>query len=235
MKKPTKKRIIKITIITIATIVTLGILGFAFFFYVGFLMNTRHWVDPNWDSSHRIIEDTFQAEQNTQDWKTYRNEEFGFEVKLPLGCEFEEEKALKKGFTNGSFSMDLKCLDLALTSRNLVGFLHISVYPNFNKRKEGERGALNKDQLNAFCGIGSISYLSLEIKQPISRIPLCYQNLQFGYTTYNYNFVRDNVGYRFSIIRYFTNSRSNPKQPIHSDDIKTEKAILESFRFIDIK
>jgi hypothetical protein len=156
----------------------------------------------------RIVEDTWKAEENIGDWKTNRYEEFGFEMKLPPGCQlFRSPYEWKGNIFWVDFWLDSEC---------------------YNKKKDDENGGVtfrffsmitNEGTQNP-CGIEN--RVTLTSNNPMLEAKLCYMSPSQGFISYNYAFVRNGKSYTF-----FTG---------HSDktyNIKIEKAILNSFRFID--
>ena len=211
-------------------LLSLSLIFLSFLIFVYLVLFHERKGDPNWDYSYRFLKDEFLSQENTSDWQIYRNEEAGFEIKLPPGCEFKEEKEVsEKGFVNLRFSLNLDCFKSSLYLKKAKGTLDIYVYPKFNIRKDGERGFFNNNLVNIACDVKFVSYLFPEIKQPIGKIPVCYQNIG-TYATYDYNFVRKNTGYRFVIWKLF---QETPDQSLYLEEIPTEKAILQSFRFLD--
>lgn len=64
--------------------------------------------DPLTPKIYENIRDSFQIMDETADWKTYRNEEYGFEIKYPEGTRVEEQKGLwenKYNYTDIGFSL----------------------------------------------------------------------------------------------------------------------------------
>ncbi|MCA9365240.1 MAG: hypothetical protein KC736_05085 [Candidatus Moranbacteria bacterium] len=160
-----------------------------------------------------LVHDIWEAETNTRDWKTYRNDEFGFEVKLPEGCEFEKETKSEAGY----FKLSSRCFldDEGISYTEINGGISLNVFSH-------------SDDLNRMAICRPEGIFNISSNQPLIEAEPCYQKLSSrragGMTTYYYSFTRsgDNKGYLFGI-----------SHDDESYNIKTEKAILESFRFID--
>lgn len=183
-------------------VLALGFLAFVILGYLAIMRGSLQGAQYDKSQAQRIVEDTWEAEKNTGDWKTYTNKEFGFEVKLPPGCELKETR-----YNSGEvhFGMTSSCFDSGKENAG-IGF---SFFPTVTN--EGTQNP---------CGVES--RITLISNNPLSEAKLCYQNLKWGFTTYDYAFVRNGKGYILATS--------------HLDktyNIRIEKAILNSFRFID--
>lgn len=78
-----KKNLIMVTIIILLLIVVIGV------FWLGKEKGVQEAVVPKDEQQSQVTqpEPTQEAEVDVSDWKTYRNEEYGFEVKYPSNWE----------------------------------------------------------------------------------------------------------------------------------------------------
>jgi len=191
--------------------VSLSFLGWWFWFEKGRNLDRNEAPITN----ERIVEDTWKAEENIGNWKTNRYKEFGFEVKLPPGCELVRTPYGWEGTTYSvDFWVDSECYSKKKDDekdeeiKRGVTFTFFSMVTN-----EGTQNP---------CGIEN--RVTITSNNPMSEAKLCYTSLNRGLPiSYNdYAFVRNGKSYNFSMG--------------HSDktyNFKIEKAILNSFRFID--
>ncbi|NCU41371.1 MAG: hypothetical protein EOM19_01440 [Candidatus Moranbacteria bacterium] len=198
------KRTKKIFWISLA-IILLGILAVVYWGYLGIMEGLRG-SQPSGDPSYRAVEDVWEAEKNTKDWITVRNEEFGFEIQIPPGCELGETIYYNSGdiyiYTNPScYCKD--CREQGEGSGIYDGGIRLSIFPTTSNAPD-------------FCE-NKVEVIS---NNPMSEAKLCYQNLERGWTTHHYSFIYQDREYMFGIGYQDKNY-----------NIKIEKAILNSFRF----
>ena len=155
-------------------------------------------------------------------WKTYRNEKYGFEVKYPENWVYTE-RFYKRGDRGVSFLFGEKECGRKYESEGVEycdNLARISVYEDVIEKKE-ERKMFWEIEKYEYGGTIAALNFSEELLGIKRRD---YRNNSFGYTFDIYRFVNNALGYKL-IIKH-KNPDYNPT---------TERTILESFKFINKK
>lgn len=212
------------------------------------------------EKNDKELEELELEEIDTSNWKTYRNEEYGFEVKYPEGWEIvgdekPSDKAKEQGFIRTFFLLQKERICLMSNNMHIDydtnGIIKISIY-NIDKRK---------NKLDKECNLEIIDYL--KFNNTIEPLKACRYYRQLDMCGHNYFIVNnrhddsllyqlaieikndnidksfsDKIGHKTGVFPKLTNEEIKKVSDIFSEIDKQTilgREMIESFKFIDNK
>jgi hypothetical protein len=169
-----------------------------------------------YDVCKQSAQNTIDMEKiDTSNWKTYKNNKYGFELKYDNNWIFKEFHTQDKDGGNGVCFEQINCLsEIAQDCDNYVCISVIDDLASFNLRYE----AKSEDYRESGHCRNDIPLL--DFSEPFLDMRACCKD-NFGYVWDNYYFIHNNLGYEMTI------RHADPNY-----DPKIERTVLESFKLI---
>jgi len=156
---------------------------------------------------------------DTTDWKTYRNEKYGFEVKYANDWMYKESVADRNDGIGGSICFgERSCLEKSEMTGDCENYTCINIdndLKRFNKKYE------DKSDDPSITNICRSDIPLLNFSETFPGMRACWVD-NFGYIWDLYFFIDNKLGYMLTI---------RHQDPNHNPEI--ERTILESFKFIE--